>query len=188
MAIEFGYTTASDLKPILARVAEPELTYGTDEDTWGPDPLCRRYDFGKFPIEFARSRMRLIKFHRDRLLDKFVKDGEDWVKARRGYEMTLGVQMQMISMMANWVGGAHVSRDRKGDKNARLPVEVVSCDKQREAMLFVIESAFKDDSFGLSQAMLNRLVPTTGPTAMTSMVMVGLGRSMTASSAFNHRR
>ncbi len=37
-AIEYGYTFEKDLKPILARVAEPELQYGTDEDTWGPDP------------------------------------------------------------------------------------------------------------------------------------------------------
>ncbi|MHC4178736.1 MAG: zinc-dependent metalloprotease, partial [Planctomycetota bacterium] len=40
-AIEYGYSFATDLKPILTRVAEPELIYGTDEDTWGPDPRSR---------------------------------------------------------------------------------------------------------------------------------------------------
>jgi hypothetical protein len=28
-------------------------------------------------------------------------------------------------MMANWIGGAHVNRDKKGDPNGRKPIEVV---------------------------------------------------------------
>ncbi len=30
-------------------------------------------------------------------------------------------------MIANWVGGAHVNRDKKGDPNGRKPIEVVTC-------------------------------------------------------------
>ena len=43
-AIEYGYSFEEDLKPILDRVSEPELVYGTDEDVWGPDPLIRRFE------------------------------------------------------------------------------------------------------------------------------------------------
>ena len=82
-AIEYGYTPSSDLKPILNRVAEPELQYATDEDTGGPDPLARRYDFSKNPLDYAKNQMRLAKYHRGRLLEKFVKDGESWRKARQ---------------------------------------------------------------------------------------------------------
>ncbi|MEO1370766.1 MAG: hypothetical protein AAFX50_26580, partial [Acidobacteriota bacterium] len=39
-----------------------------------------------------------------------------------------------ISMMANWVGSAHVYRDKKGDPDGRAPIEVVAADKQREAL------------------------------------------------------
>ena len=85
-AIEYGYTFNADLEPILARVAEPELQYATDEDTSGPDPLARRYDFGKDPLKFAAEQVELAKYHRERLLEKFVKDGESWSKAREGYE------------------------------------------------------------------------------------------------------
>src|SRR5690606_2353636 len=35
-AIEYGYTFG-DTAEVLKRVAEPELQYATDEDTWGPD-------------------------------------------------------------------------------------------------------------------------------------------------------
>ncbi|MCP4513280.1 MAG: hypothetical protein GY826_43545, partial [Fuerstiella sp.] len=63
---------------------------------------------------------------------------------------TLSMQTRVISMMANWVGGAHVYRDKKGDPNGRKPVEVVAAEKQRKALAFVVENSFKDAAFGLS--------------------------------------
>lgn len=157
-AIEYGYTTAKDLKPILARVAEPALQYATDEDTVGPDPLARRYDFGKDPLEFAENQIRLARYHRDRLIDKFVKDGESWSRARKGYELTLSLQMRSVSMMANWLGGTFIHRDRKGDPNGRPPIEVVPAEQQRKALKFVTDSTFRDEAYGLNPELLRRMV------------------------------
>jgi len=156
-AIEYGYSLASDLKPILARVAEPELVYGTDEDTYGPDPRARRYDFAQNPLDYSKSQMELVKYHRERLLEKFVKDGESWAKARQGYEMTLHMQTRSISMMSNWIGGTLLSRDKKGDKNGRKPLEVVSAERQRKALDFVIATAFRDEAYGLTPEILQHL-------------------------------
>ncbi len=156
-AIEYGYTFSSDLKKILARVAEPQLAYATDEDTGGPDPLARRYDFSKNPLDYAKSQLELVQYHRGRLLEKFVKAGDSWAKARRGYELTLSLQMRSVSMMANWIGGAHVNRDRKGDKNGRAPLSVVPANSQRDALKFVIESTFRDKSYGLSTELLRHM-------------------------------
>jgi len=156
-AIEYGYSSAKDLKPILARVAEPELAYATDEDAGGPDPLARRYDFSKNPLDYANEQLELASYHRERILDKFVKDGDSWSFARRGYEMTLGLQTRALSMMANWIGGAFVNRDKKGDKDGRAPIEVVPTETQRAALKFVIENAFEDEAFGLNQELLSRM-------------------------------
>lgn len=60
-AIQYGYTFEKDLKPILARVAEPELVYATDEDTFGPDPLATRYDFAANPLDYANNQMALVR-------------------------------------------------------------------------------------------------------------------------------
>jgi hypothetical protein len=156
-AIEYGYSFEKDLKPILERVAEPELLYGTDEDTWGPDPRARRYDFSKKPLDYAKSQAKLAKYHRERLLDKFVKDGDSWEKARRGYETTLQLQTRALSMMADWVGGTFLNRDKKGDKNSREPLDVVPVEAQREALAFVIENAFQDEAFGLTPELMRHL-------------------------------
>lgn len=155
-AIEYGYTFEDPAK-VLTRVAEPELAYGTDEDTWGPDPTCRRWDLGSDPLEYAKEQVRLAKYHRERLIEKFVKPGESWSRARRGYSLSLSQQVSAVSMMSGWIGGAKVYRDKKGDPNGRPPIEVVPAGTQRAALQFVMENAFRDESFGLTPEMLKYL-------------------------------
>ncbi|MBM4108521.1 MAG: DUF5117 domain-containing protein [Phycisphaerae bacterium] len=155
-AIEYGYTTG-DLKDVLKRVAEPELVYATDEDTSGPDPLARRYDFSKDPLDYAQSNMKLAQWHRDRIITRFVKDGQSWARATRGYNVTLGLQTRSLSMMANWIGGSFVHRDRKGDPNGRDPVTPVTAQQQRAALKWVIENSFRDEAFGLTPDLLAKM-------------------------------
>ncbi len=156
-AIEYGYTFDKELKPILARGVEPENQYGTDQDTIGPDPLIRRYDFSSNPLDYAKNQGNLAKYHRERILDKFVKDGDSWSKARRGYEQTLTLQVRALNMMAAWIGGTHVRRDHKGDKGNRVPLEAVQAKVQRDALRWVVDSAFQDSSFGLTPELLQRM-------------------------------
>lgn len=157
-AIEYGYTSDEKALPkIIARCTEPELAYLTDEDTSGPDPYARRYDFAKDPIAFARNQMKLIAHHRKHLLDRFVKKGDSWGKARRGYDMTLSLQMRAVAMMANWIGGAHVDRNHKGDPNGKEPLTPVSAKTQREALDYVMQSTFRDGAFHLTPKLLRHL-------------------------------
>lgn len=155
-AIEYGYTF-KDPKAVLSRVAEPDLPYATDEDTTGPDPLARRYDFAKNPLDFAKDQAVLIERFRKRLLSDYLKDGDAWKKARQGYELTLNLQAKNVTMMANWIGGAFIHRDKKGDPNARPPIVVVPADTQRAALKFAIETSFRDSSYALSPELLQRL-------------------------------
>lgn len=157
-AIEYGYTFEDKkLADILKRCSEPELQYATDEDTSGPDPLARRYDFAADPLDFAQEQMKLVKLYRERILEKFVKDGDSWAKARRGYELTLAQQTKSANMMANWIGGAFVYRDKKGDPGDRPPVEVVPAKQQRDALKFVIDTTFHDEAYGLTPKLLERM-------------------------------
>lgn len=157
-AIEYGYTfDEKKLPEILKRCSEPELQYATDEDTSGPDPLAMRYDFSADPLDYAQEQMKLVRVYRDRILDKFVKDGESWSRARRGYELTLSLQMRSVNMMAGWVGGAFVNRDKKGDPGNRPPVEVVPAQQQRDALKFVIDTTFRDEAYGLTPQLLERM-------------------------------
>ncbi len=155
-AIRYGYGF-EDPKKVLAEVAEPGHVYGTDFDTSGTDPYARRYDLGADPLSFSKSRMRLAKQHRERIVEKFVKDGESWGKARRGYEITLGMQTNGLSTMSNWIGGAFVNKDHKGDPGARAPLVSVDAKTQRDALDFCIQNAFFEESFGLTPELVRHL-------------------------------
>lgn len=155
-AIEYGYTFG-DTKKVLERAGEPDLAFLSDEDVGGSDPLARPYDFAANPLDYAQNQIRLVTYYRSRLLDKWVKDGESWSKARRGYTVTLNSQMQALSFMAPWVGGAHVQRTRKGDPNAGPPITVVPVGEQRAALDFCINNAFKDEAFGITPDLLTKM-------------------------------
>jgi hypothetical protein len=156
-AIEYGYTSA-DVGEVLAKSNLPEHAYLTDEDTRGPDPLAKRYDFSKDPLDYANNQMRIVDKLREELLDHFVEDGDSWSKARRGYETTLRMQTGVASMMADWIGGAHTNRNKKGDfsedEEEQPPVTVVPADQQRAALAFIADTIFDDESYGLSPELL----------------------------------
>ncbi len=159
-AIEYGYALAEKpeaLQTILRKASQPELTFATDEDTMGPDPLARRYDFAANPLAYARKQIELARFHRERLLGKFVKEGQSWARARYGYEMTLALQTRALTMMSGWLGGAFVHRTKKGDPGNRPPLAVVPVRDQRDALAFVLEHAFRDEAYGLTPALLRHL-------------------------------
>lgn len=152
-AIRFGYGS-EDREKVLSECSDPMHVYATDFDTAGTDPYARRYDFAADPLNFAKSRVRLAKHHRKDILEKFVEDGESWGKARRGYEITLGMQTTGLSIMANWIGGTFVNKDHKGDPGERAPLVPVSAQKQREALDFCIQHAFFPESFDVTPELL----------------------------------
>lgn len=155
-AIEFGYGSG-DREEVLDKVGEPGNAFATDYETTGTDPLARRYDFSKEPLDYAKNQMRLANWHRERLLTDFVKDGDSWGRARRGYQITLGMQTGALSIMANWIGGAFINNDKKGDPGDRAPIEPVPAAQQRAALDFVIENTFRDEAFGLSPELLTHM-------------------------------
>ena len=152
-AIEYGYGF-DDPKKVLARCNEPQLAYGTDWDLRGPDPLVRQYDFTANPVDYANNLMELARYHRSRLTEHFVREGDSWAKARRGYNLTLSFQTRAVAMMARQVGGANVSYSKKGDPNGKDPITPFSSEKQREALKWVIDNTFSDTAWDLSPELL----------------------------------
>jgi len=155
-AIEYGYTFDDPAK-VTARVGEPGHQYLTDEDTGGPDPLARRYDFSKDPLDYAKAEIDLVKQLRAAILDKYVKNGDSWERARKGYGKTLSKQRRAIDMMAPWIGGTYVTRSKKGDANVPDPLVPVEAAKQRAALQFIIETAFRDEAYGLTPELVSKL-------------------------------
>src|SRR5690606_30018248 len=108
------------------------------------------WDLGKDNLEFAESRLGLVREVRARLVSDIVREGESWAQARRRYQATLGTHLQSLWIASRWIGGAFGHLDFKGDPGARAPVEDVPAEQQRRALKLIIDNAFEDRAFGLT--------------------------------------
>jgi hypothetical protein len=159
-AIEYGYALKDDPKELAAiasRVAESGLAYGTDEDTWSSDPLINRFDMGKDPLEFARHRMALVRQMLANLLERAVKPGQGYQRARQAFNLLLYEKARSSWFATKFVGGHSIHRDHKGDPNERPPVVPIPAAKQREALDLVCENVFSRDAFRYPPQLFNYL-------------------------------
>ena len=154
-AIDYGYATvkgdeAAELKKIAARGAEKGLDYATDEDTrsFDPDPTTNRFDLGSDNLEFVERQMNRSMELIPKIIDKTVKDGDGYQRARQSFGLLLGEYWRSAGFAARYPGGLYVHRDHKGDKDARPPFQVVEADKQRRAMQLLAKTIFAPEMQG----------------------------------------
>ncbi|MCA8997576.1 MAG: zinc-dependent metalloprotease, partial [Planctomycetaceae bacterium] len=148
-AIEYGYKPISskedeELEKIASRAGEPQLAYGTDEDTrsFDPDPYSNRFDLGQDPLAYVKRQIETTSKLLPEVVDKTVKDGEGYQKARQAFNLLFNEYHRALGFAARFPGGVSVSRHHKGDENAKPPFEVIDAETQRDAMKLVTETAF----------------------------------------------
>jgi hypothetical protein len=166
-AIEYGYkplggSTAGDqseLKKIAARSGEPALAYATDEDVRGidPDPDSNLFDLGSDPLEYANTRLQLVKELIPGLVERMTKEGDDYTQARRAFTVLMDQYGQGMFFVARYVGGLQTSRSHKGDKDGKPPVTLIDAKLQREALNLLEANVFSDKNFQFPPEMLNQL-------------------------------
>jgi len=149
------------LSEIAKRAAEPELVYGTDEDTsiLSPDPRANRFDAGSDPIEWARTRIELIDQRLKDALDWAVEKDESWYHLRDTFLSLAEEKTMVLDYVGRYIGGQYINRAHRGDANAAAPFELVPVKRQREALAFIEENLCKDDFFVVSPQLLNHLPP-----------------------------
>ena len=149
------------LLAIASRCTEPELIYGTDEDTtsMSPDPTCNRFDMASDPIDWARSRMELADKRLDNLLEWAAKDQESWCYVRQAFVTLWHEKASALDYVGRYIGGQYFNRAHRGDDNAQPPFVVVDARRQREAMAFIEDHLFNDSFFSTSPEVLNHLAP-----------------------------
>ncbi len=156
-AIEYGYKTLSggttgevkELKKIASRSGEPNLQYSTDEDSFvsDPDPDSNRWDLGGDSLEYARLQSQLMKELMPSIVDRLVEDGDNYSKARRGFNVLLSQHGQAMSFVARNVGGLKTSRSHKGDAKAPAPVEMIDAKRQRDSLTLLEKEVFASTTY-----------------------------------------
>ncbi|GJM19344.1 MAG: hypothetical protein DHS20C14_15570 [Phycisphaeraceae bacterium] len=154
-AIEWNYTFG-DPKDVAARATEPGLGFNAEDGAFGPDPQAKTWDLGENSLDYADARYAWVENARAKFLDVAVKDEDTWQRARSVYGQLLGSHFSTLALASNWVGGAYTNKLTKGD-NGPDPVRPVEVERQRRALTFVVDHAFRDEAFGLSPEVLAKL-------------------------------
>lgn len=160
-AIEYAYTPNGgdeELAKVASRVADPKLTYGTDEDLMGTnDPLVNQWDMGADPLRFAQDRAKLAADLLPLVADKVVDKGEGYQRARAAFSQLLTVYGDAAYTATRFVGGSEMHRDHKDDPNARDSFVPTGPAKQREALAFLKEQILTDKPFDFPPELLRKL-------------------------------
>jgi len=167
-AIEYAYKPLepkdiSREKEVLAKiadkVAQPDLAYGTDEDLYmNPDPRIHVFDLGD-PLEYAKSRVKLVRTSLDQLQERVVSKGEGWQRARLAFSALLGELARSTMLAADYIGGEYTYRDHRGDPESRPPMKPIEIAKQREAIRLLQEEILSAKAFQFKPELIRHLAP-----------------------------
>jgi hypothetical protein len=167
-AIEYAYKPLTggadgekeELNKVASKVADPKLTYATDEDLYaGPDPLVNLWDLGADPVRFGKDRLRLAQETFATLADKAVDKGEGYARLRPAFQLLLRQYGNAAYLSCRQVGGVAVHRDHKGDPNGRDPLVPAKAETQREALKYLRETVLTDKPFAFPPDLLRKLAP-----------------------------
>ena len=169
-AIEYGYSEKFNtdenifLENIASKANNPYLAYGTDEDAFGLsskgiDPLCSTWDMSSDPIAFYSHQIDLVQNLWSTLLQNFELKGQRYQKIRSVFSQGISEYRSAARTASKFVGGIHFSRNHIGDPGNQNPLIVVSPNKQREALQFMLSKIFSADVFNFNPELLNKLSP-----------------------------
>jgi len=170
-AIEYGYKPVpgastpeqevAELKKIAARVADPLLAYGTDEDAgFGPrsmDPRNNHWDNASDPLAYYSHQVRLVQELWGNMEKKLMVPGEAYNILRLSFNYTWTPFALGGMTVQKFIGGLEHNRDHYGDPSGRQPYVPVPASRQREALAFLAEKVWAPDTFKVPAELLNKL-------------------------------
>jgi hypothetical protein len=167
-AIEYAYKQiAGDEKAALAKIAsragETDLTYSTDEDALGTysassiDPLSNQFDQTSDPLAYFKRQIGIVQELWANTETKLAREGEGYQVMRRAVSSGYGQYYRALLTSSKFVGGIYHHRHHVGDPNGLPPYTPVPAAKQREALDFLRDEAFSQNSFQLPASLHNKL-------------------------------
>lgn len=169
-AIEYAYKpimarTAEaeipELEKIAQRAPEPELSYATDEDSWALlDPKAKPWDLSADPLKYAQMQLDNALSAWEKLDTDFLRPQESYPELRNAFDLIFGYYIGYAMSATTYIGGQRFSREHPDDPGASLPFEMVSVEKQREALALLQQYIFAEDAFNFPPDLINKLAPS----------------------------
>ena len=170
-AIQFGYTPsltdenaeATRVKELLARSADPLLTFGNDADDMrypgkGLDPRVLITDLSSDGIGWAAQRFDIIDDLSVDLKQKYEKPGKSWQGLVNAFSILMSKKYGAAVTTSRFIGGVYVERGvtEQFNKN-RMPFTPVAEQDQKRAMNVLAKKFFAPEAFDAPAELLQHL-------------------------------
>lgn len=161
--IAYGYTPDPDRARELARQAgEPGHAFGGSWEAFGPgalDPTTNVFDLGADPLAWGQQRTGIVDGLFPQLAEHVLSDNASYSNLTSAYGMLLGQYVSALAPAIKYIGGQYTYNVHVGDVEGLGPFENVPSAKQREALRFIVETAFAEDAFQVPRDVLQKLAP-----------------------------
>ena len=179
-AIEYGYKEFPDAKttedeiPYLMAVSskssDPNNVFATDEDAYdmfGPtslDPLTQTFDLSNSPLEYAKYKVAISNDLFAKIQNYFPRYNKSYKDLSSAFSAVLFDYMYANIIVSKYVGGAYVTRMKKGDEiNNKYPIVPVSKADQTASLDFINTYLFNADNYlTFDPNYMKSLQPLTG--------------------------
>lgn len=172
-AIAWGYgripgaATPEDEVPALDRIAsqwsDPRYRFASDEDVdWNTghaiDPRVAQFVLSDDAIGWCQGQMRIVGDLIDTLDARFPATQHPWDEERAAFGYVLGTYVRCAVDASHFIGGEYLSRARRGDPHAALPLTPVSRSDELRAFGLLDRYVFANAAWKYSPLTLRRLV------------------------------
>jgi hypothetical protein len=153
--------------PTLRRWAsvwsDPKLAWSSDEDTiWGNgmavDPRNQQWDLTNDNIGWCETQMKLQHDLLARVDRRFPRTEGSYDDLRQAFGSIVGQYGRCASTVGRYIGGEYVSRSRRGDPHAALPLTAIPRAEQLRAFKVLENNVFSAQAWNFSPNLLRQLV------------------------------
>jgi hypothetical protein len=154
-------------RPILSRWASqwsnPQYAWNSDEDTnWftgeGVDPRNQQWDLTNDNIGWCQTEMKFDHDLISKVDRRFPRTEGSFDDLRTAFGSLVGQTGRCAQIVGRYIGGEYVSRAKRGDPHAALPLSPIPKSVQPRAFKVLEANLFSADAWNFSPTLLRQTV------------------------------
>jgi hypothetical protein len=162
-----GAHTPDQERPILSRWASqwsnPQLSWSSDEDVdWysgaAVDPRNQQWDLSNDNIGWCETQMKLDHSLISKVDRRFPRTSGSFDDLRAAFGNLVGQEGRCAQIVGRYIGGEYVSRSKRGDPHAALPLSPIPKSVQERAFKVLESNLFSADAWNFSPTLLRQTV------------------------------
>lgn len=162
-----GAKTPQAERPTLERWASqwsnPRYAWSSDEDTsWfngaGVDPRNQQWDLTNDNIGWCQTQMKMSHDLIGKVDRRFPRAQGSFDDLRQAFGSLLGETSRCSQIVGRYIGGEYVSRSKRGDPHAALPLSPIPKSVQERAFKVLESNLFSADAWNFSPYLLRQSV------------------------------